>query len=118
MYQGTFLVELGTSMRVVAGWNPTETEVASAIVKTTYSDYDLFYPSFFYVSQLRVQASDGGTPPRTSVVPVTVHVNRNLRCPQWVVGGGDNRILETLPLGEPVFVVEASDRDDKVSGHW
>lgn len=67
------------------------------------------------MSQIRVLASDGGTPPRTDTTVVTVNVQRNLIKPEFDPREYTASILETQPLGVPFAQVRGRDRDQRVS---
>ena len=64
--------------------------------------------------QIRVVASDGGTPPLTAMTLVQVYVNRNLNAPRFENSNYEKEILETQPLGLPFVEVDAMDDDSKV----
>ena len=71
--------------------------------------------------QVRVQATDAGTPPRVDTCVVTVNVNRNLKTPKMTQSKYSAQLLETQDLGVPFMQVNARDEDQKVcftpSGH-
>ena len=78
------------------------------------------FDAFFMFLQVRVQAADGDSPPRTSTEIVTVNVERNLQRPVFTKpGGGDFRqeltIKETESFQKVIFRVEATDADQRVS---
>ena len=65
--------------------------------------------------QLRISATDGGTPARTEITTLVVNVQRNLNAP--VFSDSDYRvdnIIEIQPLGEVLLTVRANDLDTKV----
>ena len=64
--------------------------------------------------QVRVIARDGGTPPRSDITVVDVTVIRNLARPRFDPTAYTTRIIETLPLGEPIIAVRATDDDARV----
>ncbi|KAK7482289.1 hypothetical protein BaRGS_00026417 [Batillaria attramentaria] len=68
---------------------------------------------------LVVMAMDSGIPPRTDTERVTVTVNQNLFDPEFVIPGAPGfestvEILETRPVGNGFYTVDANDND--VSG--
>lgn len=65
--------------------------------------------------QVRVQAVDGGTPPKSSNVVVLVNVDRNLNAPQMSQDQYGAQILETQALGVPFLQVGAKDDDEQVT---
>ena len=67
--------------------------------------------------QLRVRASDGGTPNLTDTALVHIHVNRNEFAPKFDTKEYKRTILETQPLGIPFTKISARDQDSKV-GHF
>ena len=64
--------------------------------------------------QIRVLASDGGTPARTDTTVVSISVERNLNTPSMSSQEYTASLLETQPLGEVFTQVQASDADQKV----
>ena len=64
--------------------------------------------------QIRVRASDGGTPSLTAMALVHVHVNRNQFAPRFEKGDYKANILETQTLGVPFVKVVAKDQDTRV----
>ena len=64
---------------------------------------------------IRVEARDGGTPPRSDVTLVQVHVLRNMRAPAFEPVNYDSVIKETVVLGETIASVKAADADRRVS---
>ena len=62
-----------------------------------------------------MQATDGGTPPRTDTTVVTVDVQRNLKAPVFSPSNYPTKLLETQPVGVPFVQVKAKDEDQKVS---
>ena len=80
----------------------------------------LFSPtlvSMFTLFQLRVVASDGGTPPLLATTVVEVHINRNLQAPRFPSTNYRPEILETQQLGLAFVRVRAGDADNKVRWH-
>ena len=66
--------------------------------------------------QLRITASDGGSPAKSETTTLVVNVQRNLHAP--VFEESDYRldnVLEIQPLGETLLTVTASDDDTKVN---
>ena len=61
-------------------------------------------------------AYDGGTPPKSSIAVVTIIVNRNLACPNWIMQpDSSTEIFETLDMGAVVgSPVQAQDSDSQV----
>ena len=72
------------------------------------------YTSVCGVFQVRVLASDGGTPPRTDTTVVLVNVQRNLRKPEFDPREYTAQIMETQSVGVPFVQVRGRDRDQKV----
>ena len=72
----------------------------------------LIYSSCLY--QLKVRAEDGGTPPLSSTATVSITVNRNLNVPEFRPDRYEAEILETQPLGDPIVMVTANDKDNVV----
>ena len=68
--------------------------------------------------QIRIVASDGGTPSRTDTTVASVSVNRNLNKPRFEPSQYQTRILETLTIGEIVTTVSAKDNDRRVSDKY
>ena len=66
------------------------------------------------ISQIRVLATDGGTPSKQDIALVHVHVNRNMKAPIFEVTDYRVEILETQQLGIPFERVYAKDEDTKV----
>lgn len=65
--------------------------------------------------QIRVVASDGGTPPKNTMTLVLVHVNRNMFAPKFDQDRYEKEVLETQALGVPFTKVQARDEDQKVA---
>ncbi|OPL21573.1 protocadherin 4 fat, partial [Mytilus galloprovincialis] len=67
--------------------------------------------------QLRIQATDGGTPACSTTRVILVTVERNLNAPQWSGTNTPNNyvveILETHDVTIPVKVLAATDADDR-----
>ena len=64
--------------------------------------------------QLRVEASDGGSPAQTATSMVTITINRNLNTPTWTKTSYVETIPETFGLGVSILRVTATDADTKV----
>ena len=64
--------------------------------------------------QIRVLASDGGTPPLTDTTVVVVNVQRNLVKPEFDPREYNANIMETQALGVPFAQVRGRDRDQRV----
>ena len=65
--------------------------------------------------QLRIEARDGGTPPRSATALVNINVQRNLVRPVFQQSSYETTILETQSLGINILRVIATDADTKVS---
>ena len=65
-------------------------------------------------TQVRIEASDGGVPPKKATSVLHIHVNRNQNAPEFATTDYRTTILETQPLGVPFTKVKASDDDSKV----
>ena len=65
--------------------------------------------------QLRIEARDGGTPPRSATALVSINVQRNLVRPVFQQSTYETTILETQSLGINILRVIATDADTKVS---
>ncbi|KAL8559117.1 hypothetical protein ACOMHN_046165 [Nucella lapillus] len=63
--------------------------------------------------RLRVEARDGGTPPRSATALVSINVRRNLASPVFVQNTYETTILETQSLGVNILRVSATDADTK-----
>ncbi|XP_041363172.1 uncharacterized protein LOC121378881 isoform X2 [Gigantopelta aegis] len=63
---------------------------------------------------LRVEAHDGGMPPKSATALVIITVNRNLHVPEFTLDAYKQRIPETTSLGVSILQVAASDRDTLV----
>ena len=64
--------------------------------------------------QLRIEARDGGTPPRSATALVNINVQRNLVAPVFQQSSYQTTILETQSLGVNILRVVATDADTKV----
>lgn len=62
-----------------------------------------------------MKGEDGGTPPRSGVVVLSVNVDRNLFAPEMSQSDYGVKILETQSLGVPFFQVGGRDDDDQVA---
>ncbi len=65
--------------------------------------------------QIRIIASDGGSPPRTDTTVARVSVNRNLARPKFEPTTYEAKILETTSIGEVIATISAKDEDMRVS---
>ena len=69
--------------------------------------------------QMTILAKDQGVPQRSSSVPVTIDVNRNLNRPVFINLPYTISIPETIGIGVNFFRANAVDNDDVVSkGHF
>lgn len=64
--------------------------------------------------QLRVEARDGGSPPRSATALVNINVQRNLHAPVFNPTRYEETILETTGLGVSLVRVLATDADTRV----
>ena len=64
--------------------------------------------------QIRVVASDNGSPPLQATAIVYVTVRRNFYAPTWEQSAYTARILETQAAGVTFLTVKAADRDRQV----
>ena len=70
---------------------------------------------FVFSLQIRVVASDGGSPPRIDTTVVSVTVTRNLQKPRFDPQNYPVRVLQTFPIGQVLTTVSAKDNDRRVS---
>ena len=71
---------------------------------------------FFYLSiQVRVLATDNGSPARSATAIVVVDIQRNFQPPTWLQTTYSSSVLETQALGIPFQQVSATDADAQVS---
>ena len=81
----------------------------------TMRDPPLFSAYLIILFQLRLLASDGGSPSKTATATVDIAVQRNLQAPQFAVGATYNvTIIEQTGIGEEILIVAATDTDPAV----
>ncbi|KAL4641609.1 protocadherin Fat 4 [Arapaima gigas] len=69
------------------------------------------------VYKLNVTAKDSGRPPRSSSIPVTIHVRDfNDNPPSFAPGDIFKSIAENIPLGTSIMTVTAHDTDADING--
>jgi hypothetical protein len=64
---------------------------------------------------VRVSATDGGIPPKSTTATAVVTVERNVYQPTFNPQRIDINILETHMLGIPIVDINATDKDTKVN---
>ena len=70
------------------------------------------------LSQLRVEAKDGGNPALSATALVTINVERNLFSPVFAQDTYAATIFETQDLGSAILTVFATDADIRVSSTY
>ena len=82
------------------------------ILKTDHQ-LDIFTFTFSTL-QIRVLASDGGTPPLQATTTVQVIINRNFQAPRWDQPSTRITVDETLTIGSDIVQLTAIDQDRQV----
>ena len=71
----------------------------------------------YFCFQIRVMASDNGTPARTAYEIVTLTLDRNEFTPQWITPNSNSNfraatsVLETVGFNTNIFTFQATDQD-------